>query len=188
MSLTAVQRREIQSVIGLSGANRRGIITSYQPAPPMVKVQIMPAPPASEGPPPESGWIPYMSWATGLGGTGWSVVAPPQSGQQVLLICEEADGQNYTAWGGYYADVDAAPQGSQPGEILFQHQSGSQLHLQEDGTILLVAATVVVNGNMSVSGTIAAADVVVEGNISAKGHEHISSEAGTATSAPVAGT
>jgi hypothetical protein len=100
MNLSAVQRREIQSVIGLTGANRRGIITSYQPAPPMVKVQIMPAPPASDGPPPESGWIPYKSWATGLGGMGWSVVAPPQSGQQVLLICEEADGQNYTAWGG----------------------------------------------------------------------------------------
>jgi phage baseplate assembly protein gpV len=96
----------------------------------MVKVQIMPAPLDSEGPPPETGWIPYKTWATGLGGAGWCVVAPPQSGQQVLLICEESDGQNYTAWGGYYSDVDTAPQGAQPGEILLQHQSGSKLYLK----------------------------------------------------------
>jgi phage baseplate assembly protein gpV len=130
MSFTPSQRREIQSIVALMGANKRGIVTSYQPAPPMVKVQIMPAPLDSEGPPPETGWIPYKTWATGLGGAGWCVVAPPQSGQQVLLICEESDGQNYTAWGGYYSDVDTAPQGAQPGEILLQHQSGSKLYLK----------------------------------------------------------
>ncbi len=129
MSFTPSQRREIQSIVALMGANKRGIVTSYQPAPPMVKVQIMPAPLDSEGPPPETGWIPYKTWATGLGGAGWCVVAPPQSGQQVLLICEESDGQNYTAWGGYYSDVDTA-QGAQPGEILLQHQSGSKLYLK----------------------------------------------------------
>jgi phage baseplate assembly protein gpV len=188
MSLTMTQRREVQSIVALMGANRRGIVTSYQPAPPMVKVQIMPAPPETEGPPPETGWIPYKSWATGVGGLGWCVVAPPQSGQQVLLISEEADGQNYTAWGGYYSDVDIAPQGAQPGEILLQHQSGSQLYLKKDGTILLAAATVVVSGNMSVSGTISAADVVVGGNVSAKDHEHVSETPGTPTSAPIAGT
>jgi phage baseplate assembly protein gpV len=188
MRLTAAQRREVQSIVALMGANRRGIITSYQPAPPMVKVQIMPAPPASDGPPPETGWIPYKSWATGLGGSGWCVVAPPQAGQQVLLICEEADGENYTAWGGYYSDADPAPQGAQSGEILMQHQSGAQFYLQADGTIVLAAATVIVNGDLAVSGTISAADVTVADNISSKNHEHTSESPGTPTSAPIAGT
>jgi len=187
MNFSPAQRREIQSIVALMGANRRGIISSYHPSPPMVKVQIMPAPPESSGPPPETGWIPYKSWATGLGGVGWCVVAPPQIGQQVMLICEEADGQNYTAWGGYFSDVDKAPQGANPGEILLQHQSGSQLYLKEDGTILLTAANVVVNGDMSVSGTISAADVLVAGNISSKNHQHISEAAGTSTTAPIAG-
>ncbi len=188
MSFTAAQRREIQSIIALVGVNKRGIITSYQPSPPMVKVQIMPAPPESEGPPAETGWIPYKSWATGLGGIGWCAIAPPQSGQQVLLVCEEGDGQNYSAWGGYYSDQDSAPQGAQAGEVLLQHQSGSQLHLRQDGTIMLVAADVIVNGDLSVSGTIFAADLIVAGDVSARNHQHVSAAPGSATTAPIAGT
>jgi phage baseplate assembly protein gpV len=188
MNFTACQRREIQSIVALIGANKRGIVTSYQPSPPMVKVQIMPAPPEGDGPPAETGWIPFQSWASGLGGGGWCVVAPPQSGQQVLLLCEEGDGQNYSAWGGYFSEVDAAPQGAAAGEILLQHQSGSQLYLKADGTILLSAETVVVNGDLAVSGTISATDVIVAGNISAQNHEHISEAPGNPTSAPIAGT
>lgn len=188
MGFSAGQRREIQSIFALMGASKRGIITSYQPSPPMVKVQIMPAPPQDEGPPAETGWIPFQSWASGLGGTGWSVVAPPQVGQQVLLISEEADGQNYSAWGGYYSDVDIAPQGAEAGEILLQHQSGSQLYLKEDGTIVLAATTVLVNGNLAVSGTISAADVLVTGNVSLRKHQHVSEAPGSPTSAPIAGT
>ena len=188
MSFTAAQRRELQSIVALMGANKRGIITSYQPNPPMVKVQIMPAPPESNGLPAETGWIPFKSWATGLAGAGWCVVAPPQSGQQVLLICEESNGQNYTAWGGYYSDLDPAPQGAQPGEILLQHQSGSQLYLKEDGSILLSAAAVVVDGNMTVNGVVSATDVFVVGNVSLKNHQHVGEAAGAPTSAPIAGT
>lgn len=187
MQFNAESRQEIRAIAALLGANKRGIITSYQSDPPMVKVQIMPAPSADSDPPAETGWIPYKSWATGLAGNGWCVVAPPQGGQQVLLICEEADGRNYTAWGGYYSDADMAPQGAQPGEILFQHQSGAQLYLKQDGTVVLGAATVVVNGNLHVSGNILAADVVVDGNVSSKGHQHVSEDPGTATTAPIAG-
>lgn len=187
MSFTDAQKREIQAIIGQRGTNRRGLVTSYQPQPPMVKVQIVPfpTPPAK---PTETGWIPYKTFATGLAGNGWSVVAPPQADQQVLLICEEGDGQNYTAWGGYYSDADPAPTGAQAGEIMFSHQSGSMLHLQADGTILLVSATVVVSGDMAVSGTVSAADVIVAGNVSSKNHEHFSSSPGAPTSAPIGGT
>ena len=142
MSLTPAQRREVQAIIAQYGANKRGIIVSYQPDPPMVKCQIMPAPDPSEGPPTETGWIPYKSFATGLEGNGWSVVAPPQDNQQVLLICEEGDGQNYTAWGGYYSNVDTAPQGAAPGEIMFAHQSGSQVWLKADGSISFISANI----------------------------------------------
>ncbi len=187
MNFTPAQRRELQSIVALRGANRRGIITSYQSSPPMVKVQIMPAP-AGNGPPAETGWIPFQSWASGLGGAGWCVVAPPQCGQQVLLLCEEADGQHYSAWGGYYSDLDGAPQGAKAGEILLRHQSGAQLYLQEDGSILLTSATVVVNGDLAVSGTISATDVIVAGNVSAQHHDHLSAAPGSPTSAPVTGT
>ncbi len=146
MNLTPAQRQEIIAIIGQTGANKRGIVTSYQASPPMVKAQIMPAPPESEGPPPETGWIPYKSFATGLNGNGWAVVAPPQAGQQVLLICEEADGENYVAWGGYYSDVDPAPQGAQSGEILFAHQSGARLHLNVDGSITVNTAKLSIAG------------------------------------------
>jgi phage baseplate assembly protein gpV len=145
MSFTPEERREIAAIVAARiGANHRGIIASYQPEPPMVKVQIMPAPPASDGPTPETGWIPYKSWATGVIGNGWRVVAPPQAGQQVLLICEEGDAQNYTAWGGYYSDVDTAPQGAEAGEILFENETGAQVYLKAGGAISLITPTLTI--------------------------------------------
>ena len=177
MTFTHEQRREIQAIVMTAGANKRGIITSYQPAPPLVKVQIMPPPPDGSTPP-ETGWIPYKSWATGLEGTGWSVVAPPQVGQQVLLICEEADGGNFTAWGGYYSEVDPAPQGAQPGEIMFAHQTGAQLYLKADGTMTLLASTLNIAGpagakaTVNISGSLNVSDETTTAGIAFTPHIH----------------
>jgi len=178
MSLTASERRQAQAIGAMMGANKRGIVTSYQSTPPMVKVQIMPGPPAADGPPPESGWIPYMTFATGLGGKGWSVVAPPQAGQQVLLVNEEADGQHFTAWGGYYSDPDPAPEGAGPGEILFAHESGSRLQLNGSGSISIVVQTLEIvapNGGdaqVTVVGSISVSKESVVNGIPFSPHTH----------------
>ncbi len=178
MTLTPAQRQEVVAILGQFGTNKRGIVTSYQASPPMVKAQIMPAPPAGEGPPPETGWIPYKSFATGLNGNGWAVVAPPQAGQQVLLICEEADGENYAAWGGYYSDSDPAPQAAQPGEILFSHQSGAQLHLNADGSITITTAVLNVaapnggNAQVSITGTLTVSEEATIGGKAFTPHTH----------------
>jgi phage baseplate assembly protein gpV len=142
MSLTEAQKLEVMAMITQSGVNRRGLVTSYQPTPPMAKVQFMPAPPASEGPAPETGWIPVLTqWA----GNGWGMVAPLQAGDQVLLICEEGDGANYAVAGRYYSDVDVAPVAA-AGEMLFQHQTGAQIYLKADGSISLTTATLNIAG------------------------------------------
>jgi phage baseplate assembly protein gpV len=186
MSFTEAQKREIVAIAGLTGQNRRGLVTSWQPSPPMVRVQFMPLPPT--GAVTESGWIPVLSSAVGLSGVGWKLVSPPMNGAQALLVCEEGDGEHYVAVGFYFSDEDPAPQGAQPGEVMFENQDGDQLYLTADGNLVITAGTVTVNGNMTVSGTISATDVIVAGNVSSKNHEHTSETPGTPTSAPIAGT
>ncbi len=199
MSLTPAQRREVQAMIAQYGANKRGIIIGYQAQPPRVKVQIMP-PPDPPDVPVETGWIPYLSGATGLEGNGWGIVTPPQARQQVLLICEEGDGQNYTAWGGYYSNVDGAPQGAAPGEIMLGHQSGSRVWLKTDGSLSFISATVNIEGpnggdatvnitgNLVASGTVKGSDLITPVLSSVNQHTHTSETPGQPTSAPISGT
>lgn len=140
MSFTDAQRREIAAIASLSAANRSGIVTSWQATPPMAKVQIMPWNPA-DGAPPETGWIPVLSSAAGYLGNGWRVLMPPMIGAQAFIQPEVGDAQNWVVTGFYFSDVDPAPIGAEPGEIMIQNETGSLLHLQAGGAISMVTPT-----------------------------------------------
>jgi phage baseplate assembly protein gpV len=129
-----MQKREVIALIAQFGASRRGVVTSYQPQPPMAKVQLMPAP--ETGDPIETGWIPVLSqWV----GNGWGMVAPLSGGEQVYLGCEENDGGSYVVLGRYYSDEDQAPTSVAVGEIILQHQNGTTVHLGNTGTAMISA-------------------------------------------------
>ncbi len=131
MTFSDAQRNEIIALVQQFGANRRGIVTSYQPQPPMAKVTLQP-----EGI--ETGWLPVLTqWV----GNGWGMIAPLQAGDQVKLTCEEADGQNYAIAGRYYSEADAAPEGAGPGELWLVHETGATFALKADGSISLITAT-----------------------------------------------
>jgi phage baseplate assembly protein gpV len=140
VSFTDAQRREIAAISSLSAANRSGIVTSWQASQPMAKVQIMPWDPA-DGPPPETGWIPVLSSAAGFLGLGWRVLIPPMIGAQAFIQPEVGDAQNWVITGFYFSDVDPAPSGAQPGEIMIENESGAQFHLRAGGVISLVTPT-----------------------------------------------
>lgn len=140
MSFTDAQRREIAAIASLSAANRSGIVTSWQASPPMAKVQIMPWDPA-DGTAPETGWIPVLSSAAGYLGLGWRVLLPPMIGAQAFIQPEVGDAQNWVITGFYFSDIDPAPSGAQPGEILIENESGARCYLQAGGAISVVTPT-----------------------------------------------
>jgi phage baseplate assembly protein gpV len=159
MHLTDGMKQEIAAMIQQYGANRRGLVVSYQAQPPMAKVQFQPAPPESDGAAAETGWIPVLShWV----GPGWGMHTPLQAGDQVLLVCEEADGMNYAVAGRYYSDADQAPP-AEAGECHLVHSSGAAISLNADGSISLLThtlnitapgggnATVNITGSLNVS-------------------------------------
>ena len=87
----------------------------------------------------ETGWLPVLSpWSA----NGWGIVIPLAEGDQVLLVCEEADGQNYAIKGRYFSDVDAAPS-TLPvaGEFFMQSKGGAQLYFKADGSVSIVTPT-----------------------------------------------
>jgi phage baseplate assembly protein gpV len=170
MSFTDAERREIAAVASLSAANRSGIVTGWQAVPPMAKVQIMPWDPA-DGTPPETGWIPVLSSAAGFLGNGWRVLIPPMIGAQAFIQPEVGNAQNWVITGFYFSDVDPAPAGAQPGEIMIENENGAQVYLKADGAITLVTptlnigapnggeATVNITGSLNVTRETTTADI-----------------------------
>ena len=167
-------KRAVMAMIQQYGANRRGLVLSYQSQPPMAKVALQP-----DGQ--ETGWCPVLSqWV----GNGWGLVAPLQQNDQVALMVEEGDGSNYAIVGRYWSDVDVAPGAAAAGELLLQHQSGSMFYLKADGTIASKAPTWNHRGNLSVTD----GDITADGT-SLKTHLTSNVQEGTEQSGPpVAGT
>ena len=136
----------------------------------MAKVQIMPWDPA-DGTPPETGWIPVLSSAAGYLGNGWRVSMPPMIGTQAFIQPEVGDAQNWVITGFYFSDIDPAPAGAGPGEILIQNESGARVYLQAGGGIALVTpalnisapdggnATVNITGSLNVTVETTIADI-----------------------------
>jgi hypothetical protein len=166
MSFSDAERREIGAIASLSAANRSGIVTSWQAVPPMAKVQIMPWDPA-DGTAPETGWIPVLSSAAGVLGNGWRVLIPPMIGAQAFIQPEVGNAQNWVITGFYFSDVDSAPAGAKPGEIMIENENGAQA----DGVITLVTptlniaapgggdATVNITGSLNVTRETTTADI-----------------------------
>jgi phage baseplate assembly protein gpV len=144
VSFTDAQRREITAIASLSAANRSGLVTSWQAAPPMAKVQIMPWDPA-DGTPPETGWIPVLSSAAGFLGNGWRILMPPMVGAQAFIQPEVGDAQNWVITGFYFSDVDLPPTGAKAGEILIENETGAQFYLQAGGAVSVATPTLTIS-------------------------------------------
>ncbi|MDE2238449.1 MAG: phage baseplate assembly protein V [Rhodospirillales bacterium] len=128
---------------GLTGTVRFGLVSSFDPSTYSAKVTMQPENVLS-------GWLPVMSsWV----GNGWGLAAPLSPGTQVVILAQEGDAEQGVIAGAVWSSVDK-PLTAPAGELWLQHQSGSFLKLLSDGTILLNAPTVNVQGNLMVSGDI----------------------------------
>ena len=129
---------------GLAGVARFGLVSSYDPANYAARVMLQPENILS-------GWLPILSsWV----GAGWGLAAPLTPGDQVLVLMQEADSEHGVIAGCVWSAVDK-PLLAPSGELWVQHQSGSFLKLHNDGTISMQAPTVLISGNLMVSGDIA---------------------------------
>lgn len=115
---------------------RMGTVASSNPQTATAKVLLQP-----EGI--LTGWLPVLTqWA----GSGWGMVCPPSSGDQVLIIPQEGDAQHGLIVGRLYSNSVRPPQ-AEPGEMTFSHQSGCSLQLLNSGDVI-------VRGNLHVSGDV----------------------------------
>ena len=138
---------------------RMGTIQSYDPVNCAAKVTIQP-----EGV--LSGWLPVGCMGVGPS----SVIAAPQIGDQVMLVPQEGDAEQWHISHRVFS-VQAMPptaagtgQPVQSGEIAIFHSSGSYLHLDNAGNVWLqanaqlniTAPTTVVTGDVHVTGAVIA--------------------------------
>ncbi|HQT63917.1 MAG: baseplate assembly protein [Acidocella sp. 20-57-95] len=127
----------------LAGVVRFGLVSSFDPAHYAARVLIQPENVLS-------GWLPILSsWV----GAGWGLAAPLTPGDQVLVLAQEADSEHGVIAGCVWSSVDR-PIPAPSGELWLQHQTGSFLKLRNDGTITMQAPTVMVTGNLVVTGDI----------------------------------
>lgn len=131
------------SLDGLSGVARFGLVSSFDPTAYAARVMMQPENVLS-------GWLPIISaWV----GAGWGLAAPLTPGDQVLVIAQEGSSEHGVIIGSVWSAVDK-PLPAPAGELWLQHQTGSFVKLLNDGTIVLTATTVNVQGNLMVSGDI----------------------------------
>lgn len=115
-----------------------------------------------------SGWLPILTqWV----GAGWGLVAPPQPGDQVLVLAHLGQADHGVIIGRAYSLSDPAP-AAPAGELWLVHATGSFLKLHNDGTIEGHASQWNLTGNMVLTGNL---DVI--GNIQAT--EDITDQSGT---------
>ncbi len=107
-----------------AGQARFGTVTSVDPSRPAARVALQP-----EGV--VTGWLPVLSpWI----GNGWGLACPPATGDQVLVLAQEGDGEHGVIVGRAWSDAVRAP-AAPVGEFWLVHQSGSFIKLVADGTI-----------------------------------------------------
>jgi len=131
------------SLDGLSGVARFGLVSSFDPNAYAARVLMQPENVLS-------GWLPIISaWV----GAGWGLAAPLTPGDQVLVIAQEGSSEHGVILGGVWSVTDK-PLPAPAGELWLQHQTGSFVKLLNDGTIMLSATTVNIQGNLVVSGDV----------------------------------
>jgi phage baseplate assembly protein gpV len=81
-----------------------------------------------------TGWLPVLSpWV----GAGWGLWAPPQPGDQVLVLAQEGEIEHGAVIARGWSAESPPPQAAL-GELVLQHSSGTQLRLANDGTVRVV--------------------------------------------------
>lgn len=128
---------------GMEGRARFGLVSSFDPSTYAARVMIQPENVLS-------GWLPVL---TGWVGAGWGMAAPLSPGDQVLILAQEGDAEQGIVLGRVWSAIDTPP-AAPAGEFWLLHQSGSFLKLRNDGTIAMQAPTVIVDGDLLVSGNI----------------------------------
>jgi uncharacterized protein involved in type VI secretion and phage assembly len=115
---------------------RFGTITSVDPNTGTARVTVQP-----EGV--LSGWLPILSpWV----GTGWGMVCPPATGDQVLVLAQEGVAEHGVIVGRIFSSRQCPPP-APSGELWLVHQSGSYVKLLNDGTIQ-IGGDLHVNGDV----------------------------------------
>lgn len=143
-----------------------------------------------------TGDVPFMTFRAGATRT-WS---PPSIGEQVIVLCPEADAARAIIIGGLSTDANPHPAGD--GSTLIEFEDGARIGYDPAGhtfTIKLPAGAriaIVADGGVSLKGplsvdgeinstkTITASDDVVGGGKSLKSHTHTGVQAGGAFSGP----
>jgi phage baseplate assembly protein gpV len=131
---------------------RMGTVSAYDPGTYAIKAVIEP-----EGV--ETGFMPLLSpWV----GANWGAFFAPEIGAQVLILFQEGSSQVPIA--ALFAFSTAMPPVSVPsGEMLLKHQSGSLLHFDSGGNVIVTAnaamtlnapAGCTVNANMTINGNV----------------------------------
>jgi phage baseplate assembly protein gpV len=125
------------------GQPRLATVSSFDPASYTARVNIQPENILS-------GWLPVASiWV----GNGWGLACPPSPGDQVIILAQEGDAENGLIVGRLWSKAAVAPS-APSGEFWLTHQSGSQIKLLNDGTIVSTAPKWVHHGDLHVSGNV----------------------------------
>lgn len=122
---------------------RVGIVTSVDSATYSARITIQP-----EGT--LTGWLPVAaSWT----GNGWGLACAPSPGDQVVVVWQEGNAEQGIIIGRLWS-YNVPPPNAPVGELWLMHQSGSNLKLCNDGTILSQADRWVHSGDLHVSGDV----------------------------------
>jgi phage baseplate assembly protein V len=124
--------------------------------------------------------------------------APPSVGEQVVVVCPEADLQAGIVLGGLFCDAHPAPAGD--ARCLIDFPDGTRITYDPDGHALTIAVAaggtaeitapggltvngdVTINGKIDATGKVSSDDDVVGGGKSLKGHKHLSVQPGSGVS------
>ena len=152
-------RQQMAALIAQQGQPRWGTVMSVDPSRPAVKVLFQP-----EGV--LSGWLPIS--AAGAAG-GWGLMVVPTPGMMAFILPDLGDAQHGVVVGFAHNDQQRPPSvpnapgsggarstagaAAVAGELMAVHQSGAFLRMCADGSILLSAPTVKIDGNLTVNGT-----------------------------------
>ena len=81
-----------------------------------------------------TGWLPVLSpWV----GAGWGFWAPPQPGDQVLVLPQEGEMEHGVVVARGWSASSLPPQ-ADLGELVLQHSTGTQIRLANDGTVRVI--------------------------------------------------
>ncbi|NBC35539.1 phage baseplate assembly protein V [Novosphingobium sp. FSY-8] len=168
---------------------RLGVVTQVTMNPPRCRVRFG-DPDADDGDveTPPIRWLAMRAGKT----RKWS---PPDEGEEVVLLTPDGQIGNAVALLGLNND-NAPPPGSTTGDLT-EYEDGARIsydpathalnaELPDGATALIRAATITLDGNVHVTGTLSADTDVTAAGISLKGHRHAGIQRGGGTTDPPA--